>query len=116
MRKIPQHIKEQISVLPFYKECCRRWDSPCDGRITIEHTIIFAGHQIDDLWNLLPLCEYHHGVNKYQDGGDLQKEKNVWIALNRATDDELRSISKAIDYIKRRTYLNNKYGIKHIEG
>jgi hypothetical protein len=52
----------------------------------------------------------HHAVNKYQDSGDLNKEKNEWIALNRATDEDLQRISKLINYQAKRDYLNQKYG------
>ena len=41
----------------------------------------------------------------------LNKEINVWIALNRATDEELKKYSKAIDYIRMREVLNKKYGV-----
>lgn len=69
------------------------------------------GKQIDEVWAIIKLCEYHHAVNTYQDGKGLDKEKNVWIALNRATDEELKKYSKAIDYIRERARLNTIYGI-----
>jgi len=107
MRKISSKVKKELEIEPDV--CAREEDGDCDGRITWEHTIIFAGRQLDKTWAIIKLCEYHHSVNKYQDGGDLQKDKNVWIALNRATDEELTEISKAIDYIELRKRLNEKY-------
>lgn len=95
---------------PFYKICARRCDGGCSGRITWEHAIIYAGRQLNEKWAIIPLCEYHHSIDSYQDGGDLQKEKNVWIALNRANDDELRAVSKAVNYLVLRERLNEKYG------
>jgi hypothetical protein len=62
------------------------------------------------MWNYIPLCEYHHSVGKFQDGGALDKEKNTWMALNRATNEELIKYSKCVDYIKLRERLNIKYG------
>lgn len=109
MRKIPPKIRAQIDQDPYYKVCARKDEGNCQGRITIEHVLIFAGRQIDDLWNLLPICEYHHGVNKFQDGGDLNKEKHLWIALNRATDEELAKYSKATNYHKEKERLNKIY-------
>lgn len=92
--------------------CARRKDGGCAGRLTREHALIYGGRQIDEAWAIVFLCAYHHAVDEYQDCGDLQKEKNVWIALNQATDDELKKYSKAINYIRMRDILNVKYG-KH---
>jgi hypothetical protein len=90
--------------------CARRIDGGCAGRLTREHSLIYASRQIDEAWAIVFLCAYHHAVDEYQDGGDLQKEKNVWIALNQATDEELKKYSKAINYIRMRDILNLKYG------
>ena len=111
MRPISSKNKAIIDSDPYYKVCARHLDGSCDGRITIEHALIFRGKQIDELWNFVPLCEYHHAVGKYQDGGNLIKEINVWIALNRATVDELREVSKVVPYINMRERLNKLYGV-----
>lgn len=107
MRKIPEPVKRQLEAEP--NVCARRNDSPCGGRITWEHAIIHAGKQLNEPWAIIKLCERHHAVNTYQDGGELDKERNIHIALNRATEDELRAISKATDYIALRDRLNAKY-------
>lgn len=113
MRAISKKNRKAIDADPFYKVCSLHGKAfgPCGGSITIEHAIIFSGRQSDMLWSLIPLCEKHHGVNGYQDATAVNKEISHWVALNRATDDELRSISKAIDYLHKKRYLNNKYGI-----
>ena len=100
----------------YYQKCSRRGDGGCGGRITWEHAIIFAGRQLNEKWAIIPLCEYHHAVNMYQDGGNLNKEKNIYIALERATDDELQAISKATNYIELRDRLAKKYETKRIRG
>lgn len=108
MRQISSKIKEQLQLEPNI--CARASDGGCDGRITWEHTLIYAGKQIDEVWAIIHLCAYHHEVDEFQDGGGLNKEKNVWIALNRATDQELLKYSKAINYIRERDRLNKIYG------
>lgn len=108
MRKISPKVKEKLLQEP--QVCARLKDGFCKGRITWEHALTYAGKQIDEVWAIIFLCEYHHAVNKYQDMGALNKNKNVWIALNRATDEELKKYSKAIDLIKQREYLNKIYG------
>lgn len=115
MRKISPNIRKKIFTDPFYRHCSRG-DEDCKGRITIEHVLIHAGRQIDALWNLIPLCEYHHGVCMYQDAGDLNKEVNTWIALNRASGSELYTLSKAINYLALRERLNLKYGEYLLKG
>lgn len=109
MRKISDPVRKVINTDPYYTKCARCNEGTCKGRITMEHTLIYAGKQIDEVWAIIPLCEYHHAVNQYQDGGDLKKELNICIALNRATDEELLKYSKATNYIALRKQLNEKY-------
>ena len=112
MKAISPKIRKQIDSLPFYKVCAKACvkGHECNGRITMEHTIIFAGSQLDALWAIIPLCEFAHSVNTHQDGGDLNKEINLWIALNRAEMRDLILISKAVNYVKELDRLNKKYG------
>lgn len=109
MRKISPKVKSELEKEP--NVCARNIHKGCTGRITWEHTLIYGGKQIDEVWAIIKLCEFHHSVDNFQDGGDLNKEINVWIALNRATDEELKKYSKAIDYIRMREVLNKKYGV-----
>ncbi len=109
MRPISQRVSRLLDEEPDI--CCRYADGGCAGRITREHALIYAGRQIDEPWAIIKLCARHHGVDGWQDRGDLNKEKNVWIALNKATDEELQKYSKVIDYIRERRRLNDKYGV-----
>lgn len=111
MRKIPEKLKKEILADPYYKVCARKNDD-CDGRITWEHAIIYAGRQLNEKWAIIPLCTYHHSVDLHQDGPGLDKAINVWIALNRATDAELFAVSKVTPYHFLRETLNKKYGNK----
>jgi len=94
---------------PYYKKCARHLDGYCSGKITLEHTIIFGSRQLNEKWAIIPLCEYHHACNFHLDGPGLDKDKNIMIALNRATDSELIAVSKVIDYRRMRINLNIKY-------
>lgn len=108
MRTIPEKLKKEILADPYYKNCARK-NSECDGRITWEHAIIFAGRQLNEKWAIVPLCTFHHAVDGHQDGGDLNKELNVLLALNRASESELQAVSKVIRYKEMRDNLNDKY-------
>lgn len=94
---------------PYYKVCARVNEGGCDGNITLEHAILYGGKQVNEKWAIIPLCARHHGVLKWQDHGLLNKEKNEWIALNRATDEELEALSKVKDWKHRRDMLNEKF-------
>lgn len=110
---IPKKQRKEMSVDPEYSSCALAgyFNHECEGRITWEHAIIFAGKSYQAKWAILPLCAKAHAVDFFQDAGTMKKEVNIWIAVNRATDDELRAVSKAINYISYRERLNQKYGI-----
>lgn len=108
MRRISQKTRQALEEEPDI--CLRADEGNCAGRISWEHAIIHAGRQLDAPWAILKICAYHHAIDEYQDTGDLNKEKHRWLALNRATDEELEEISKAIDYKAERDRLNEIYG------
>ncbi len=130
MTPIPKKLKTEIFADPFYARCAlsgrmieksfpvqgsMRHEKQmvlhlCDGRMTIEHALINGGNQVQKKFALVPLCAKAHSVDEFQDGGDLDKNANVWVALNRATDEEIRELSKVVDHFRIRTNLNNKYG------
>ena len=114
MTTIPLKQRKEMALDPYYRVCARQealHDHECDGKITWEHALIYAGKKVQSSWSIIPLCEWAHSVNRHQDGPGLNKEINVWIALNRATDEEVIQVSKAIDYIRMRAVLNGKYGV-----
>lgn len=107
MRKISQHVLDALNEEPNI--CLRADEGNCAGCITLEHAIIYASKQVDEQWAILKICEYHHAVNKYQDGGDLNKEKHEWLALNRATAEDKLKYPR-INWEQKLSFLNNKYG------
>ncbi|MCK5015469.1 MAG: hypothetical protein KAS32_00190 [Candidatus Peribacteraceae bacterium] len=88
MRTISTRVKKRISDDPFYDQCCRLDEKDCDGCITWEHALIYAGRQMDEVFAILPVCEFHHAVNMHQGGGKLDKKKHEWIAISRMTDED----------------------------
>lgn len=110
MNNIPVKLKKQLLADPEYKHCALKGLHECGGRITLEHAIIYAGKQVQARWAIIPVCAAGQDVDQYQDSHRMNKEMNRWVALNRATDDELRAISKATDYLRERARLNTIYG------
>jgi len=108
MRKISASVKEAILADDYYLRCARMKEGDCNGHITWEHALIYAGRQVDEKWAIIPLCEWHHAVNKHQGGGNENKEKHQWIALKRATKEELAKYPKT-DWEQKLKYLNDKY-------
>lgn len=114
MNNVPQKLRKQWhaeDIAKVKRVCMRANENNCQGRLTKEHALYYAGKQIQEDWAILDICEFHHAVGPYQGNGDLNKEKHTWIALNRATDERLRELSKAEDKIALRDRLNAIYGV-----
>lgn len=115
MSVIPQRIRREMEADPEYRRCALlgllpALIGPCAGRITREHALYYSSKKVQEKYAIPPICAKHHGVDEYLDGGTASKEIRVWVALNRATEDELRSISKVINYTRERDRLNEIYG------
>lgn len=113
MTKIPPKIKKAILADPLRAHCALKGQPGhiCGGRITWEHALIYAGKQIQEKWAIISLCARGHEVDGYQDARTMNKELNVWVALNQATDEELSRFSRAVpSYPSLRDRLNSKYG------
>jgi len=109
-------LRKDVGEDPEYSRCGLQGllsgiIGPCGGRVTREHAMYFKGSKVQKKWAIPPICACHHGVDQYQDGpGEAPKIIRQWVALNRATDEELREVSKAVDYIRERDRLNAIYG------
>lgn len=104
MKKIPLALVNEIKNDPFYNQCCISGKSQKDTKIDWHHNLIFAGSQVNEKWCILPLArDIHDRITFY-------KEKCDWIMLNRASIDDLKRYSKAIDYLSLKEKLNKKYG------
>ena len=108
MRKIPPELLKTILNDPYYKQCIRHREGACAGRITLEHTFIYASKQINELWAIVPLCAKHHEVDQFQDAGTMDKDYGQYIALTRATDEDLAKYPKK-DWQQERKWLNSIY-------
>ena len=114
MNNVPQKLRKQWALedmMGIVRVCMRADEGDCDGRITKEHAMYHAGKQIQEDWAILDICAYHTEVDFHQDGGGMNKEKHVWIALNRAPETRLIELSKATDYLALKARLNAKYGV-----
>lgn len=112
MNVIPKKLRSELAGDPYYKSCSRAGlhGHECAGRITWEHAMYFAGKQINKRWCIIPLCAKAHNVDEWQDRGDMNKSINEWIALNRASQEEILEVSKSRDYFLHRGFLNRRFG------
>ena len=112
MRPIPPKHRKIIDENVYFKQCARQaifGDHNCQGRLTIEHALIYAGRQVAEIWAYVPLCAYSHGVDEFQGiRGILDKRKNEYLALSRATPKELAQYPKS-DWSQKLKYLTMKY-------
>ncbi len=129
MTVIPKKMRDEMAQDPFYKVCALSgWVIGgelhiCEGRVTWEHAIIFAGEKVQQKWAILPLCAKAHVVDQFQDAGTMTKEHNEWVALCRATEADIRALdplepkdrplqfSKLKFLFDRKNYLIKKYGM-----
>ena len=112
MNNIPSKLRQQLTADPLYKKCLRYeilndhycCPDPLTGKlIEWEHALIYGGRQVQERFAIIPICWRVHR------GGELIKEINVWLALNRITDEELKQYCKS-DWIQKQKYLNQKFG------
>ena len=103
MRPIPEKVKEQLSNDTFMKKCC--FCGTARLRIEWHHNLIYQGRQSDIPESILPLCSFCHAIA--DDSG--VKEKLDLIMLKRMGTEQIKSISKAINYKQRLSYLKKKY-------
>lgn len=103
MKKIPPELRHEMEIDPYYSKCCITEST--SEKIDWHHNLIYAGSQVNEKFCILPLARsIHTDIVKY-------KEQCDWIMCNRATDEELRRYSKAINYINERERLNKIYGV-----
>lgn len=106
MNHIPTSLNKELNEDPFYTKCCLRMLGGCGGRIERHHNLIYAGKQYQAKFCILPACHDHHDMARNTE----IKERFDWVMLNRATEQEILSISKAINYSWVRDRLNTKFG------
>lgn len=113
-KPIPKKMRITIGQDPYYFTCARNdalhdhvcEADPLNGKlIDWEHALYFKGSKLQKIFAIIPSCWWAHR------GPGLNKEINVWIALNRASDAELEAYSKAEDLKVKRDRLNIKYGV-----
>ena len=104
MRKIPMRLRMELKRDQFYRRCV--FDCPdCQGKVEWEHALLYKGQQVNTRFAIIPCCTYHHR------GEGLNKQKNMWVALNRMVDKDFQTFWKAEAMWRQlRNYLNKLYG------
>lgn len=106
MNPMKRGLRDQ--VLARDNNTCVRWkEGTCRGRMnTIEHV---WGRKNEELWSCITLCAYHHGVDEYLGGGDLNKQINKFLAYQNITNEELRKYKLGSQMIQEKKFLEEKY-------
>lgn len=106
-----QELRKEIENDPEYWSCMLAPYHTCEGRLTNEHALYYANKKVQRKFAIVKVCAAGHGVDMYQDSSkELPKRMRVWVALNRATEEELLSISKVVNYTRERDRLNAEFG------
>lgn len=108
-------MRAEMQEDPFYRTCARAallGDHVCQRSplrpyqaVEWEHALYFGPNKVQKPFAIVPLCWWAHT------GPGMNKEIAVWIALNRATPEELDEISKDRDYKHELERLNGIYGV-----
>ena len=102
MRPIPIKLRTQIAQDIFMQKCIYN-NCDCEGRIEWEHAFLYAGKQINESWNILPVCIFHHR------GNGLNKEYNQFRAIIRADIIDLEARMPKKNWRQVYNYLTKKY-------
>ena len=104
MNNIPNKLKEEMAADPFYQRCCITGSLASATKVEWHHNLIFAGRQVQEKFAILPIrSDIHERIFAY-------KEEADWIMLNRATEEQLKKYSRAVNLFEKRDRLNKKYG------
>jgi len=99
-RPIPKKVREQLAEDPFMQSCClASTEYACEGRIQWHHHLKYGGKRQDEPWGILPVCELHHKLE-----AQFKYELDE-VMVSRATYEQLKPYSKAVDYV----WLKMKY-------
>jgi hypothetical protein len=93
-KPIPAKMREEMNNDPFMHSCCLANEN-CEGLIEWHHNLIYGGKRQNEKWAILPLCSWHHAIEKQK---DIKKELNK-IMVFRATEEELIPFCKVVDWI-----------------
>jgi hypothetical protein len=105
MNNIPPKLREEMTADPYYSRCCLSGKTKFETKIEWHHNFIYAGKQVQEKWCILPITEeIHRKVSNPLIKGHLDL-----IMLYRATDEELKKYSKAVDLIAKRERLKKRY-------
>jgi len=86
---------------PYYAICCHEG---CGKQAELEHAIKVAGRQLNEFWAIIPCCPGHNR------GPLLDKRKNEWYALRRASEADLSKYPKCTEQWKQDLkYYNSLY-------
>ncbi len=103
MRPIPKDLLRDMLSDPFYEKCCVSGKTP----VQLHHHILFGGRQLNEKFAIVPL---HKSIHDRVDKESGLNNYVSWIVLNRATEDEITTISKVKNYISLRNHLNDIFG------
>lgn len=105
MNNLPAKLKREMSNDPYFSKCCFSFSHICFGKIEWHHNLIFGSKQVQDKRFIMPICKTIHDKARNTE----IKEMLDLIMLDKLTNDELKQISKGINYSQRLKYLRTKY-------
>lgn len=107
-KKLRQAVEDDS--LKDYCTLSGQFGHVCEGRITREHAMYYAGKKIQERWALVFLCAGGHGVDGYE--RSTPKDMAEWVALNQATAEDFKRFPRKFpSFEHEKLRLNKKYGM-----
>lgn len=106
-RKLSQETLKACENDEWYTKSALSGQSP----VQWHHVFTYARKQIDEPWNIVPLtADEHDMVTPHKHGYIKHLDEMVQlIALERATEEQLRRYSKVVDLVALRDRLREEY-------
>lgn len=103
---IPLKYRKVINSSDFFRKCiiCH---SP---KVEIHHVFIYAGKQINELWNYIPLCKEHHAECTPHNKDYIAETRYYveWYALLKMSLQDKNSYPK-FNWAQHKKFLDDKF-------
>ncbi len=110
-KPIPKAMRERMEQDPFYHLCCitgvrRGYGTVIQWHHNFETYMHGNKGRLNAEWCILPISKAVHD----KANTSAMRERLDWVMLNRASEAVLRHYSKAVDLVRKRDMLNEKFG------
>lgn len=103
---IPRRVKKELEQDEWMTRCCYKHCS--SNNVEWHHVFTYQGKQIQEVFNIVPVCKRHHDQATPHKNGYKQEVREYfeWVALQRMNGDMMSKYSKFNDLTTWKIRLN----------